>query len=197
MLHDHTLLNHGSRYIYMQPSSFKKAVLCALSQRLESQEWPWRTNNWWQYTSIQQLRMCLYGYQQTRQVHMYEFLLFVFMPHIHFGKAEMAYCHCGLASYVSTWCSCAHCTHLDGLYGKCSRSTCACAHNVDTRCSFPILLSGCAGNEVRNESTRTRTDNYLPKTIFLLHSLGNTLAFKSINCPDKILSHGKCQVAPM
>jgi len=27
------------------------------------------------------------------QVHMYEFLPFVFMPRIHFGKAEVAYRH--------------------------------------------------------------------------------------------------------
>jgi len=33
-------------------------------------------------------------------------LLFVFVPHIHFGKEEMAYCHCGLAGYISAWCSC-------------------------------------------------------------------------------------------
>jgi len=28
------------------------------------------------------------------------------VPRIHFGKAEVAYRHCGLASYISTWCSC-------------------------------------------------------------------------------------------
>ena len=39
-------------------------------------------------------------YRQIRQVHMYEFLLFVFMPHIHFEMAEAAYCHHGLASYM-------------------------------------------------------------------------------------------------
>ena len=31
---------------------------------------------------------------------------FVFVPHIYFEKAEVAYCHRRLASYISTWCSC-------------------------------------------------------------------------------------------
>ena len=102
---------------------------CMSSVRLESQEWHWRTDNWWQYNmSIQQGRVCM-----VQQVHMYEFLLFEFVPHIHFRKA---YHHCGLASYISTWCSCTHCTYLDGLYGECSRSTCACANS-----GYQVLLS--------------------------------------------------------
>jgi len=39
-------------------------------------------------------------------LHMYKFLLSVFVPHIHFGKAEVAYCYCRLRSYSSAWCSC-------------------------------------------------------------------------------------------
>ena len=33
------------------------------------------------------------------------YLLFVFVPHIHFGKAEVAYRHHGLVSYSSARCS--------------------------------------------------------------------------------------------
>jgi len=36
---------------------------------------------------------------------MYEFLPFVIVPHIHFGKAETAYHHHGLASCSSARCS--------------------------------------------------------------------------------------------
>jgi len=32
VLHNHTLLNRGSLFIYMQPSSFNKAVSCALGK---------------------------------------------------------------------------------------------------------------------------------------------------------------------
>ena len=39
------------------------------------------------------------------QVHMYEFLPFVFVPHIHFGKAEVAYLHHRFANYGSAQCS--------------------------------------------------------------------------------------------
>ena len=45
-------------------------------------------------------RMCLYGYRRIQQVHMYKLFPFVFVPHIHFGKAEAAYLHHGLASYI-------------------------------------------------------------------------------------------------
>ena len=40
---------------------------------------------------IYMARTCLYGYRWVQQVHMYEFLLFVFVPCIRFGKAEAAY----------------------------------------------------------------------------------------------------------
>jgi len=70
------------------------------SVRLESQEWHWRTNNWCQYRTFM-ARTCLYCYQLAT----YVYLLFVFVSHIHFGKAEMAYHHHGLASYSSARCS--------------------------------------------------------------------------------------------
>ena len=92
-------------------------------------------------------RTCLHGYQQIWQVHMYEFLPFVFVPHIHFGKAEVAFCHCRLAS-----CSCTlqsyilanispcylqvQVTYLDELYGECSRTACACVNS-----GYQVLLS--------------------------------------------------------
>ena len=95
------------------------------------------------------VRTCLYGYRQIRQVCTYEFLQFVFMPCIHFGKAEVAYRHRRLASYASTWYSCTlqsyihiivpsispccylqvQVTYLNELYRECSGTACACMNN--------------------------------------------------------------------
>ena len=99
MLHDRTLLNHGSRYILMQLCSFNKAVSCALSK-------------------VEKPRMALKNKQLMSIPHVYGkdvfvllptgtyvYLLFVFVPHIHFGKAEVAYHHHGLVSYSSVQCS--------------------------------------------------------------------------------------------
>ena len=75
-------------------------------------------------------------------------LPFVFMPHIHFGKAEVAYRNHGLASYVSTWCSCTlqsyillnifefpcyylqvQLKYLDELHGECSGTARRCVNS--------------------------------------------------------------------
>ena len=75
-----------------------------------------------------------------------EILPFVFVPRIHFGKAEAAYRHPELASYCSTWCSyplesyilpnvspCYYLrvqlTYLDELYEECSGTARACANS--------------------------------------------------------------------
>jgi len=104
VLHDHTLLNHGNRYIYMQPSLFNKAMLCALSKVGKPRMAP-KDEKLMAIQHIYMARTCSYSYQRIRQVHMYEFLQFIFMPYIHFGKAEAVYHHCRLASYGSTHCT--------------------------------------------------------------------------------------------
>jgi len=75
------------------------------------------------------------------------------MPRIHFGKAEAAYCHHGLASHVPTWCSCTlqlyilsnispryylqvQLTYLNEFYGECSRT----AHPI-VNSGYQALLS--------------------------------------------------------
>ena len=123
------------------------------SVRLESQEWHWRPNNWWQYsTSIQQGRVCMATDRYGK--HTCINLPFVFMPCIHFGKAEVAYHHRGLASYVFTWCSCTlqsyilpnispcyylqvQVTYINELYRECSGTARTCANN-----GYQVLLSG-------------------------------------------------------
>jgi len=83
----------------MQLCSFNKAVSCALSK-------------------VGKPRMALKNKQLMLVPHVYGkdvfvwlptgtyvYLLFVFVPHIHFGKAEVAYHHHGLASYSSAQCS--------------------------------------------------------------------------------------------
>jgi len=153
------LLIHGSRYIYMQPSSFNKAVLCALG-KVGKPRMALKDEQLMAIQHIYMSRMCLYGYRQIRQVHMYEFLPFVFVPHIHFGKAEMAYRHHGLASYVSTCCSCtlqsyilpniSPCYYLKFRlrismnYMESVAELLTHARTVDTRCSSPIFVK-CLG----------------------------------------------------
>ena len=85
--------------------------------------------------------------------HMHEFLLFVSVPRIHFGKSEAAYCHNRHASYGSAWCSCTlqshilpnispcyylqdQLTYLDELYGECNGTACVC-----TNSGYQALLS--------------------------------------------------------
>ena len=116
-------------------------------------------NNWWQYnTSIRQGCVCMVT--DRREVHMYEFLPFVLVPRIHFGKAEMAYCHRGLASYVSTWCSCTLQSYIlpnispgyylqfrlriSMNYTENVAELLVHARTVDTRCSSPIFVK-CLG----------------------------------------------------
>jgi len=93
---DHTLLNHGSRYIHVQPSSFSKAVSCALGKVGKPRMAP----------KDEQLMAIQHVYTARTCLYMYGFLPFVFVPRLHFGKSEAAYRHRGLASYVSTRCSC-------------------------------------------------------------------------------------------
>ena len=145
MLHDHTLLIHGSQYIYMQPSSFNKAV----SHAHGKVGMPRRALKDVQLITIQHIytaRTCLYGYRQIWQVHMHESYCLYFVPYIHFGKAESAYRHHRHASYGSAWCSCTlqsyilpnispcyyrqvQLTYLDELYGECSGTARACANS--------------------------------------------------------------------
>ena len=76
------------------------------SVRLESQEWHWRTNN---SNTARLYSKHVFVWLPTdtaaRQVYTYELLPFVFVPRIHFGKAEEAYRYPELASYGSAWCS--------------------------------------------------------------------------------------------
>ena len=92
MLHDRTLLNHGSHYIYMQPSSFNKAVVCALGM-------VWKTKNVTEGRTTDGNTACLYGKDvlvwlptDTASMHV-QVLPFVFFSRIHFGKEEAAYRH--------------------------------------------------------------------------------------------------------
>jgi len=101
MLHDHTLLNRRSCYIYMQPSSFNKAMLCtigkvgksrmALKDDYSTSIWQGHvciaTNRYGKYTCMN-LTVCirhpLWKLRQKR----------------HITITELQ------ATYVSTWCSC-------------------------------------------------------------------------------------------
>ena len=91
----------------IQPSLLvHSSKLCHVpSVRLESQEWHWRMNNCWQYsTSIWQGHVCI----ATDRYSKYTCIsLTVCIRASHsFQKAEAAYHHCGHASYIFTWCNC-------------------------------------------------------------------------------------------
>jgi len=76
------------------------------SVRLESQEWHWRMNNWWQ-CSMSVWHRVFAWLQQIWQVHMYESYHLYWWPTSTLERQkEVAYLHRGLASYISTWWSC-------------------------------------------------------------------------------------------
>ena len=131
--------------------------------RLESQKWHWRTNNWWQYsTSIRQGRI---EWLPTDMASTHVWVLpFVFIPCIHFGKAEAAYRHRGLASYVCTWCSCVlqlyispcyylqvQVMYLNELYGKCSGTAHSCPNSGYQRSS--LIFVKCLGMRLWSDQT--------------------------------------------
>jgi len=126
----------------MQPSSFNKAMSCALG-KVGSQECHWRTNNWWRLYGKEVFCMATNGYSK------YTCTVCNHASHPRW-KAEVACCHRGLASYGSTRCSytlpsyilpnisvCCYLwvqlTYLNELYGECNRT---CVNS-----GYQVLLS--------------------------------------------------------
>ena len=147
----------------MQLCLFNKAVSYALSKVGK----PRTTLKDKQLMAIQHVyveKTCLHGYWQTqlqgKYVHTYEFLPFVFVPCIHFGKAEAAYRHHILASYSSARCSYMLESHILLNISLCYLLSMSSAYvsqwiirrinvvellmhaqTVDTRCTSPTFLS--------------------------------------------------------
>ena len=90
----------------MQPSLFNKAMLCAFG-KVGKPRMVLKDKQLMAIQHVYMARMCLYlyGYRQIWQ--MYEFLPFVFMPRVHFGKAEVAYRQATFLHGVAT-----HCNHI-------------------------------------------------------------------------------------
>ena len=153
MLHDCILLNHGSRYIYMQPCLVHSTKLCRVPLvRLGNQEWPEERTTDGNTAHVYGKNVFVWLPTDTASTQ-YELLPFVFISCIHFGKIEVAYRHHGPASYGSAWCSCTleshilpnispcyyqgvQLTHVDELYGECNRTARACTHS-----GYQALLS--------------------------------------------------------
>jgi len=93
VLHKHTLLNHGSRYIYIQPCSLNKAMSCALG-KVGKPRTALKDEHLMaiQHTcSGKDMFVRLQTDVASPLLHTYEFLPFVFASRIHFGKAELTH----------------------------------------------------------------------------------------------------------
>ena len=150
-----TLPNHKGRYNYMQPSLFNKCSInpcCAPLVRLEAKNGTEGRKTDGNTARLYSKDAFVWLPTDTASTHVWV-LPFVFVPHIHFGKAGAAYRHHGLASYVSTSCSCtlqsyiflniSPCyylevwfTYLNELYKEYSGTVCACANS-----GYQVLLS--------------------------------------------------------
>ena len=87
-------------------------------------------------------RMCLYGYRQIRQVpgtHVWVFP-FVFIPHIHFGKAEATYCNCIPYRIFLRAVICKFSIRISMNYMEDIAELLAHAQTVDTRSTSPIFV---------------------------------------------------------
>ena len=145
MLHKHILLNHGGRYIYIQPCSLNKAVPCALGKVGKPR------------TALKDKH--LMGIQHTYngkdlfvrlQTDVASPLLHtVFVSRIHFGKQNShtntshgsALCSCTLQLYILLTISPCYylrvqLTYLEELHGQCNGTAHTCVNR-----GYQVLLS--------------------------------------------------------